>query len=155
LNLPALRAAVGETGRVVGVDLSPRMLEVARRLIARKRWDNVEVREGDAASLPFPDASIDRAICSYALTIIPDYRRAIREIWRVLVPGGRFVSLEMRSAMHSLPGLWRICSVDMSHDTVGELEAVFGAVDLRRAWMGMIVLASAIKAPSSSSVDGS
>lgn len=145
LNLPPLRAAVGETGRVVGVDLSPRMLDIARRMIEAKGWDNVEVREGDAASLAFPDASFDRVICAYALNIIPDYRHAIREVWRVLVPAGRFVSLEMRSAIHSLPRLWRICNVDMGHDALDEIETVFGGVRIRRSWMDMIAIATAIK----------
>lgn len=41
--------------------------------------------------MPFPDASFDKAICTYALNIIPDYVRTIEEVHRVLVPGGRFV----------------------------------------------------------------
>jgi ubiquinone/menaquinone biosynthesis C-methylase UbiE len=147
MNLPQLRSAVGETGRVVGIDLSPRMLDLTRRLIAARRWQNVEAKEADAANLPFPDASFDAVLCSFALNIIPDYRRAVREVRRVLRPSGRFVSLEMRSGLHSLPWLWRPCAVDMSHDSVSELEAIFGGVQVRRAWMGMIAIASAVKEP--------
>jgi ubiquinone/menaquinone biosynthesis C-methylase UbiE len=145
LNFSHLRALVGETGRVVGVDLSPRMLEVADRLIASRGWKNVEVREADAAHLPFPEASFDRAICSFALNIIPDYRRAIQDIRRVLVPSGRFVSLEIRPAAHGLPWLWRVCTVDMSHDTLGGLQDAFGDVTVWPNGLGLIVITVADK----------
>ena len=145
LNLPHLRQLVGEGGHVAGVDLSPRMLEVARHLIARRGWDNVEVRQADAAQLPFADGTFDKALCSFALNIIPDYMGAIREVRRVLLPSGRFVSLEVRSILHSLPHLWRICDVDMSHDVLGGLREVFGEVQVSRAWLGMILITTATR----------
>ena len=142
LNLPHLRELVGEQGQVVGIDLSPRMLDIARRLIATRGWKNVEAREADAAQLPFPDESFDKVICSFALNIIPDYVRAIGEAKRVLVPGGRFVSLEIHLGLHSLA---HICAVDMSHDTLGGLRAVFGDVQVCHHWLGMISIATATK----------
>lgn len=142
LNFPHLRELVGEQGQVVGVDLSPGMLNVARRLIAARGWKNVETREADAAQLPFPDESFDKAICSFALNIIPDYMQAIREVKRVLVPGGRFVSLEIHLVIHSLA---HICAVDMSHDTLGGLREVFSDVQVRRYWLGMFSIAIATK----------
>ena len=145
LNIPHLRSLVGEGGRVVGVDVSPGMLEVAEALIAGRGWKNVEVREADAAQLPFPDESFDRGICSFAMTIIPDYERAIREMWRVLVPGGRFVSLEGRSGIHALPRVWRVCGADMRRDTLAGLREVFGEVTVKRYWLGAISLAAATK----------
>jgi len=145
LNFPHLCELVGARGRVVGIDLSPRMLTIARQLIAARGWQNVEAREADAAQLPFPDESFDKVICSYALNIIPDYVQAIREVRRVLVPGGRFISLEMRAEMHALQRFWRICAVDISHDTVGGLRAVFGNVQVSRSWFGMVFMVTAIK----------
>ena len=145
LNFPHLRQLVGERGRVAGVDLSPRMLDVARRLIARRGWENVEVRQADAAHLPFADETFDKALCSFALNIVPDYMRAIREVRRVLVPTGRFISLEVRPILHSLPHLWRVCAVEMSHDTLGGLREVFGGVQVSRYWLGMILIATATK----------
>jgi ubiquinone/menaquinone biosynthesis C-methylase UbiE len=145
LNLPHLRQLVGDRGQVTGVDLSPRMLEVARHLMARRGWDNVEVRQADAARLPFEDETFDKALCSFALSIIPDYMGAIREVRRVLGPAGRFVSLEVRPILHSLPHLWRVCDVDMSRDIPGGLREVFDEVQVNRAWLGMILIAAATK----------
>src|SRR3972149_6935323 len=73
LNFSHLHELVGEEGWVMGVDLTPAMLDIARQRIARRGWTNVEVREADAVQLPFADASFDKAICTFALNIIPDY----------------------------------------------------------------------------------
>lgn len=150
LNLPHLHQLVGERGQVVGVDLTPAMLDIARRLIQAHSWGNVEVREADAASLPFPDGSFDKVLCTFALSIIPKYVRALEEVKRVLVPGGRFVSLEMESKIHSLPQ-WlqpvpHICDVDVSHCTSLALQHVFPAIQIHRYWVGMVFLAVATKA---------
>lgn len=149
LNLPHLRELVGEEGRVTGVDVTPAMLNIARARIERRGWNNVEVREGDAAALEFPDASFDKVICAYALSIIPDYARAIQEARRVLVPGGRFVSLEMQAMARALPG-WlqpvpHLCAVDMSRRTQEEIRRVFPNLELRKYWLGMILIAVATK----------
>lgn len=142
LNFPHLCELVGEGGQVVGVDLSPGMLDIARRLIAARGWKNVETREADAAQLPFPDESFDQVICSFALNIIPDYVQAIREVKRVLVPSGRSVSLEMHLGIHALA---HICAVDVSHDTLGGLREVFGDVQVSHYWLGTISIATATK----------
>jgi ubiquinone/menaquinone biosynthesis C-methylase UbiE len=147
LNLPHLRTLIGKKGRVVGVDVTPAMLDIARQVIMRGAWTNVEVREADAAQLPFPDASFDKVICAYALNIIPEYTRAIEEVKRVLVPGGRFVSLEMQ--VHNLPR-WlqptmNICAVDMTHRTLDKLRRVFPTLRVCRRWLGMIFIAMATK----------
>ena len=70
------------------------MLKRARRKLARHRWDGVTLVEGDATDLPLAGDSCDAVLCSYAMAIIPDYRRAIAEAVRVLKPGGRLVLLE-------------------------------------------------------------
>ena len=149
LNFSHLRELVGEEGYVLGVDVTPAMLDIARQRIARRGWKNVEVREVDAAQLPFPDASFDKAICTFALSIIPDYVRAIEEARRVLVPGGRFVSLEMRPRPHNVPGwlkpLAGICAVDMSHRTLNELWRAFTDVQVHKYWMGFFFIAVAKK----------
>lgn len=149
LNFPHLRELVGESGQVVGADLTPAMLDIARKLIETKGWKNVEVHEADAANLPFPDASFDKVIISFALNIIPEYHRAVEEVRRVLVPGGRLVSLEMPVQIHSLP-TWlqpvpHICAVDVSHDTLSDIQRVFPEVEVRHYWMKRIVVAFAQK----------
>ena len=149
LNFPHLHELVGEHGQVVGVDLTPAMLDIARKMIKMKGWKNVEVREADAAQLPFPDTSFDKVIITFALTIIPEYMSAIEEVRRVLVPGGQFVGLEMRAGIHSLPAwlqpLPHICAVDMSHDSLQGIQQIFQDVEVRHYWLGMIFVAIAKK----------
>jgi ubiquinone/menaquinone biosynthesis C-methylase UbiE len=90
---PALTIAplVGPQGRVVGIDLAERMVELANRRAKEARLDNVEFRTMDAESLDFPDASFDLVVCRFGLQIVTDPDRALAEMRRVLKPGGRLV----------------------------------------------------------------
>jgi ubiquinone/menaquinone biosynthesis C-methylase UbiE len=80
---------VGPTGHVVGVDMTPEMLQEARRKMAAAHLTNVEVREGDAEHLDFADKSFDAVCCASALFFLPHMLEALREWQRVLRPGGR------------------------------------------------------------------
>jgi SAM-dependent methyltransferase len=75
---------VGAEGRVVGLDLNPRMLAVARRVAPDVEW-----RQGDAAELPFEGGAFDAVVSQYAFMFFPEPVRALREMWRVLAPRGR------------------------------------------------------------------
>ena len=77
---------LGERGRVVGLDASACMLDRARAAAPGVEW-----REGDAAALPFPDESFDDVLCQAALMFLPDRVGALREMRRVLRPGGTLV----------------------------------------------------------------
>jgi len=74
----------GSGGRVVGIDPSPGMLAVARQLAPAVEW-----REGLAESLPFRDQSFDAVVSQFALMFFTDRHLALREMLRVLTPGGR------------------------------------------------------------------
>jgi ubiquinone/menaquinone biosynthesis C-methylase UbiE len=139
-NLPHLRELVGKDGQVVGVDLSPKMLNIARKMIEKHEWKNVLLYEADAANLPFSDGFFDKVICTYALNIIPNYVHSIEEIKRVLVPQGLFVSLEIQSG-HSIPK-WPapICGIDLSHETLQAIKSVFTNVEINQYWQGMIFI---------------
>ena len=78
---------------VTGIELSPEMLAIARQRAADLGRD-VELREGDAADLPFPEANFDTVSCALSLCSIPDPERAISEMHRVLVPGGRLLLVD-------------------------------------------------------------
>jgi len=78
---------VGQLGRVTGVELNPTMLEVARQAAAY--FDQIEFVEGDALALPVGDGQFDVAVCQQAIMFIPDRAQAVREMHRVLRPGGR------------------------------------------------------------------
>jgi len=84
------RSVVGETGRVIGVDMTPEMIAKARVNAERRGFRNVEFRLGDIEALPVEDASADVVVSNCVLNLVPDKRRAFAEIFRVLKPGGRF-----------------------------------------------------------------
>src|SRR6266498_991352 len=73
--------------RLTGVDFSPAMLDLARRR-AEALGREVDLRLGDAQALAFPDGSFDTVVCTFSLRGIPDDRRAVGEMGRVLRPGG-------------------------------------------------------------------
>jgi ubiquinone/menaquinone biosynthesis C-methylase UbiE len=81
--------AVGLHGHVLGVDLSGRMLEVARHRAVELQISNCAFVRMDAEALALPDASFDLVLCALGLMYMPDPEQALREIWRVLRPGGR------------------------------------------------------------------
>jgi ubiquinone/menaquinone biosynthesis C-methylase UbiE len=83
----------GPDVRLTTVELSPKMLAIAQRRAATLGRD-ADLRLGDAQALEFPDAHFDSVICTLSLCTIPDDRRAVAEVRRVLRPGGRFVLLE-------------------------------------------------------------
>jgi len=87
----SIAAAVAPSGRVTATDLGPGMMSLAEELARKKGLTNIEFREANAESLPFPDASYDRLTCRFGIMFFPDLPRALRECLRVLKPGGRTV----------------------------------------------------------------
>jgi ubiquinone/menaquinone biosynthesis C-methylase UbiE len=79
--------------RLITIELSPEMREIGRREATAVGRD-ADLRVGDAQALDFPDASFDTVVCTLGLCTIPNDRAAVREVKRVLRPGGRFVLLE-------------------------------------------------------------
>ncbi len=82
---------VGPTGRVIGVDMTPEMLERARRNAEATEFRNVEFRAGRIEALPVADASVDVVISNCVINLVPDKAAVYREVARVLRPGGRVV----------------------------------------------------------------
>lgn len=82
--------AVGAKGRVIGVDMTPQMVERARENADRGGYTNVEFKLGDIESLPLDDNSVDVAISNCVINLAPDKRAVFSELYRVLRPGGRF-----------------------------------------------------------------
>jgi SAM-dependent methyltransferase len=80
---------VGPDGQVIGVDMTPTMLEVARKSAREAGTGNVEFREGLAESLPIPDNWADVVISNGVLNLLPDKLAALQEMARVLKPTGR------------------------------------------------------------------
>jgi len=80
---------VGETGRVIGVDMTPEMVSKARMNAEKIAADNVEFRLGEIENLPVGDNSADIVMSNCVLNLSPEKLRVYREAYRVLKPGGR------------------------------------------------------------------
>jgi arsenite methyltransferase len=86
-------AKVGATGKAIGIDMTPEMIQRARKNAAKgadgKPITNVEFHLTTIDNLPLPDASVDCIISNCVINLVPDKRAVLREIARVLRPGGR------------------------------------------------------------------
>ena len=80
---------VGGAGQVIGIDMTPAMLEKARTSAEAGGFDNVEFRQSYGESVPVPDGWADVVISNGVLNLMPDKRKALGEMARVLKPGGR------------------------------------------------------------------
>jgi demethylmenaquinone methyltransferase / 2-methoxy-6-polyprenyl-1,4-benzoquinol methylase len=89
-------AKASRTGRIVGLDFSANMLKVGKEKVEKNGLaGQVELIQGDAMQLPFPDHTFDHATIGFALRNVPDLVQVLREMKRVVKPGGQVVSLEL------------------------------------------------------------
>lgn len=94
-NFPYLERAVGEEGRIVGMDYSRTMLAGAEELLRERGWSNVELTRMDAAEMPF-EGEFDGAICTVAMAVIPRWRHALRRMVAATRAGRRIAILDGR-----------------------------------------------------------
>lgn len=84
------RHETGEDGRVIGVDFTPEMIAKARANAQKLGYQNVEFRQGDIEALPLTSSIVDVVVSNCVLNLVPDKRKALSEVLRVLKPGGHF-----------------------------------------------------------------
>ena len=82
---------VGKQGRVIGVDMTPEMIEKARKNARKGNYENVEFRLGEIENIPAADNSVDAVISNCVINLAPDKVRVFKEAWRVIKPGGRLM----------------------------------------------------------------
>ena len=82
---------VGKEGKVIGVDMTPEMIEKARENAQESNYENVEFRLGEIESIPAADNAVDVVISNCVINLSPDKKRVFREAFRVLKSGGRLM----------------------------------------------------------------
>src|ERR1700733_14680653 len=84
------RKETGETGRVIGIDFTPAMIEKARANVEKLGFHNVEFRQGDIEKMPITSNIADVVVSNCVLNLVPNKDLVFKEIFRVLKPGGHF-----------------------------------------------------------------
>ena len=114
--------SVGPGGRVVGVDMTPEMIDKARSNAAKAGVTNVEFRHGEIEALPVADNSIDVIISNCVINLSPDKRRVFREAFRVLKPGGRVAVADIVRTAELPP--------ELANDLAAQCGCVSGAASI-------------------------
>ena len=98
-SFPALAAALGQTGRIVGVDLSAGMVREAKRRVEREEMAHVSLLEKDAGALTREDigGAPDRLLVFLGMTVFPDPEAVFAHLWSLLAPGGRCVVVDVHA----------------------------------------------------------
>lgn len=130
-GVDAFRAAavVGPEGRVIGVDFTPDMIDLANANATKAGLGTVEFRLGEIEHLPVDDGTVDVVLSNCVINLVPDKPRAFAEIHRVLSPGGRFIISDVVTTGE--------LSDEVRADLTQWAECVSGAID-RGAYLGII-----------------
>jgi arsenite methyltransferase len=132
--------AVGEAGRVIGVDMTPQMVSRAREIARGSGYPNVEFRLGEIEHLPVADNTVDVIISNCVINLSPDKSSVFREAFRVLKPGGRLAVSDVVATAELpkewLDDMWMLSACVSGAATVDEVEAMladagFTAIDIR------------------------
>ena len=127
---------VGPSGRVIGVDMTPEMIALARANAAKVGLDYVDFRLGDIEHLPVDDASVDVIMSNCVINLAPDKPAVFREAFRVLAPGGRLAISDMvavgdlPAAIASDPAAYTGCIAGAA--PVAELERMIAEAGFQR-----------------------
>lgn len=152
-----------ENAEITAVDLSPKMLERARKRTSRENVD-VELLEADAQALPFPDVSFDAAVATFLFCSVPDPVLGLEELGRVLAPGGQLLLLEHVLSHSPLlqrpmrlfnPVAVRMTGANIDRETVESVRhAGFEDVRAEALWLDVVKMIEA-RSPQSQPLIGS
>ncbi len=153
LNFRHIQEHIGPGGRIIGVDLTADMLSVARRRCEKNSWESVELIEQDAALFHFPD-SIDGVISTFALTLIPEYKRIIENANAVLSKGKNMVILDLRIPDWPKPlvniAIWLTSPFGVSFE-IGQrhpwedMQQIFANLQMQEVYFGGAYMAVSVK----------
>lgn len=152
INFPRLRADVGPSGRVVGLDYSAGMVAQARERVRTAGWENADVLRGDAQQAGVVADAFDAVVSTMAVSAMPEPERVAREAARALRSGGRIALLDARP-FPRLP--WSLTNPIVERlsawatdwrpevDVIGALETTFGEVSVSEYVDGAVFVAVA------------
>ena len=147
-NFPYLEDAVGSDGRIVGVDYSAQMLGGAEDRVAKSRWTNVGLVQKDAAEIGY-NGSFDGGLCTIALTVIPDWHRALEAMIAAVRPGKRIVVMDgcrpsglARLGTPYAQFFSRIVAADLDRDVIGECRRLLTNTEEERRMFGAYFIIS-------------
>lgn len=153
LNLPHLRAAVGPTGTVYGVDISTGMLAKARALCAHNGWSNVNLLQQDAAQFGPPEP-LDGVMFGLSYNTIPHHLTVLHHAWTLLRPGGRLVVMDAKlppglGGQMILPfSLWLMKRTMLGNPLIKpweDIERLAGAIEMEQFMFGSWYICTATK----------
>ncbi len=138
LDLFLAAAKVGSSGRVIGLDMTPEMIDKANENIAKSKATNIEVRLGEMEKMPVEDSSIDWVISNCVINLSPDKKKVFSEIFRVLKPGGKILvsdivtTGELPEAVLNDPLAWSGCMAGaMMEEAYLDLAREAGLTDVK------------------------
>src|SRR5688572_13481581 len=120
---------VGPTGKAIGIDMTPQMIELARKNAAKAGVTNVEFHLASIDALPLPDASVDIVLSNCVINLAPDKGKVFREIFRVLKPGGRVAVSDI--------ALKRPLPAELAEDVMSYVGCIAGAIGIREYDRGL------------------
>src|SRR5688572_14638716 len=123
-------AKVGSTGKVIGIDMTPEMLALARKNAAKATLTNVEFHESRIDKLPLPDASVDCVISNCVINLASDKPAVFREIARVLKPGGRLAVSDI--------ALKKPLPPEVGNDLMAYVGCIAGAIPIEQYKSGLV-----------------
>jgi arsenite methyltransferase len=121
---------VGPAGKAIGIDMTPEMLELARRNAAKTVAKNVEFHEATIDKLPLPDASVDCVISNCVINLAPDKPAVFRETARVLKPGGRLAVSDI--------ALKKPLPPEIGEDLMAYIGCIAGAIPIDEYRRGLV-----------------
>jgi ubiquinone/menaquinone biosynthesis C-methylase UbiE len=138
VNFALLEEKVGAGGRIIALDYCEGMLAQAKALSVRRGWGNIEFIQGDAARMTLPENALDGAVCTFALSAMPNDDGAICRVAASLKPGAQFVVFDAKAFTGPAkffnpvagPFFKHTTNWDYEKDVVGKIKMAFGRTEV-------------------------
>lgn len=152
-NFKIIQSYLQNRGKFVAVDISSKSLEVANGKIKKHKWANMELVNNNISDYK-PNFFFDAILCTYAMEIIPDYKKAIDTIYNLLKPKGRFAMIGMMLSSEFpyrflnlfFKPLYISGGIDINRDTITYIKSKFNKIEYyEECYFGFCYILSAIK----------